>query len=86
MEKDKNIKTFSAVKLEELRARAARAQYGFGPRAGKDGRRSRARHKMPPILISSDVPKNWYEAAKAVMPAPKKLLVFRLDADVVDWF
>ncbi len=29
---------------------------------------------------------DWYEAAEAVMPAPKKLLSLRLDADVVDWF
>lgn len=30
--------------------------------------------------------KDWYLAAKAVMPVPKKLLSLRLDAEVIDWF
>ena len=33
-----------------------------------------------------DIPRTWHEAAKAVMPVPKKLLSLRLDTDVVDWF
>ena len=33
-----------------------------------------------------DVPKDWVARAKAVMPAPKRLLSLRIDDDVVEWF
>ena len=33
-----------------------------------------------------DIPRDWHEAAAAVMPVPKRLLSLRLDTDVVDWF
>ena len=33
-----------------------------------------------------DVPTDWYLAAEAVMPTPKKLLSLRLDGEVVNWF
>ena len=33
-----------------------------------------------------EIPRNWHEAAVAVMPVPKRLLSLRLDTDVVDWF
>ncbi len=29
---------------------------------------------------------DWYKAAVAVMPTPKKLLSLRLDTDIVEWF
>lgn len=31
------------------------------------------------------IPENWHETA-VIVPAPKKLLSLRLDADVVEWF
>ena len=33
-----------------------------------------------------DLPDDWYLKAEAVMPASKKLLSLRVDADVLDWF
>jgi uncharacterized protein (DUF4415 family) len=33
-----------------------------------------------------EVPKDWYLKAEAVMPARKKLVSMRFDADVLDWF
>jgi uncharacterized protein (DUF4415 family) len=83
MEKDKNIKTFSAVKLEELRARGESRTDLARVLAKTDAEVER---DIAADIDFKDVPKNWYEAAKAVMPAPKKLLSLRLDADVVDWF
>ncbi len=83
MTKDKNIKRFSAAELEDLRA---------GRESHTDF--TRVRSKTEAELerdIKSDVEfrdeaTNWYEAAEAVMPTPKKLLSLRLDADVIDWF
>ncbi len=33
-----------------------------------------------------DIPRDWYERAEMVIPASKKLLSVRLDADVLEWF
>lgn len=33
-----------------------------------------------------DIPRDWFEAAEAVMPVAKKLLSLRIDSDVVEWF
>ncbi|MDA8048845.1 MAG: BrnA antitoxin family protein [Rhodospirillales bacterium] len=32
------------------------------------------------------VPKDWHLKAEAAMPARKRLMSVRLDADVIDWF
>jgi uncharacterized protein (DUF4415 family) len=83
MEKDKNIKKFSAAELEKLRA-------GGKSRTDFTRVRSKTEAELEQDIATDadfrDVPENWYEAAEAVMPAPKKLLSLRLDEDVVDWF
>ena len=83
MEKDKNMKTFSAEKLEELRARGESRTDLARVRAKTAAELER---DIAGDADFKDAPKNWYEAAEAVMPAPKKLLSLRIDADVVDWF
>lgn len=34
----------------------------------------------------NEIPRDWFLKAKAAMPARKKLVSVRLDADVLDWF
>jgi uncharacterized protein (DUF4415 family) len=33
-----------------------------------------------------DIPRDWIESAKAVLPTPKRLISLRLDDEVVQWF
>jgi uncharacterized protein (DUF4415 family) len=83
MEKDKNIKRFSAAELEELRA-SGKSRTDFARlRSKTEADLERDVNADPEFR---DEATDWYEAAKAVMPAPKKLLSLRLDEDVVDWF
>ncbi len=83
MEKDKSIKRFSAAELEDLRA-------GGKSRTNSTRVRSKTEAELERDIAADadfkDVPENWFEAAEAVMPAPKKLLSLRLDEDVVNWF
>lgn len=83
MEKDKNIKNFSAAELEELRARGKSRTNLARVRAKTE---FELLHDIAFDPDFRDVPERWYETAEAIMPAPKKLLSLRLDADVVDWF
>lgn len=32
------------------------------------------------------IPEDWFEAAVAISPGPKRLLSLRIDAEVVEWF
>jgi len=83
MEKEKSIRRFSKAELEELRARGE-------SRTDLARVQSKTAEELERDIASdpdfSDVPEDWYESAKAVMPTPKKLLSLRLDSDVVDWF
>ncbi|MBN9561273.1 MAG: BrnA antitoxin family protein [Alphaproteobacteria bacterium] len=83
MEKGRNIRKFSAAELEARRAR------GEG---GSDLARVRAKSAEDLERDIADDPdfrneaEDWYKAAEAVMPTPKKLLSLRLDDDIIDWF
>ncbi len=83
MEKEKNIRKFSAAELEELRARGKSSTNLAGVRAKAETELERDIAEDPDF---KDVAERWYETAEAIMPAPKKLLSLRLDADVIDWF
>ena len=83
MTKGKNIKRFSAAEMEERLARGE-------DRSDWARVRAKTEEELERDIASDpnwkDVPKDWYKDAEAVMPAQKKLLSLRLDADVVDWF
>jgi uncharacterized protein (DUF4415 family) len=83
MEKGRSIRKFSAAELEARRARGE---------CGSDLGRVRAKSAEELERDIADDPdfrneaEDWYKAAEAVMPRPKKLLSLRLDDDVIDWF
>jgi uncharacterized protein (DUF4415 family) len=83
MTKGKNIKRFSAAEMEERLTRGE-------DRSDWARVRAKTEEELERNIASDpnwkDVPKDWYKDAEAVMPAQKKLLSLRLDADVVDWF
>jgi len=83
VEREENIKRYSA---DELRARRARGESktDFAALALKTDAQIEADNAGDPEF--QDVPENWYEQAEAVMPASKQLLSLRLDRDVVEWF
>ncbi len=74
------------VSTSELDARRARGESrtDLGRlRAKSDAELERDIASDPDFAGEAD---NWYKAAEAVIPAPKKLLSLRLDSDVVEWF
>lgn len=83
MKNDANTMRFSAAELEAKRARGE-----------SETDRARILAKTEEELERDiaadpdwqDPPRDWMEAAQAVMPAPKQLLSLRLDQDVVQWF
>lgn len=83
MEKNGNIKKFSAAELQTRRARGE-------SRTNIAGIKGKTAEMLEQDIASdpdfSDVPENWYETAEAVVPTPKKLLSLRIDNEVVDWF
>lgn len=81
MEKDENIRRFSAAELEARRAES---------RTDLARVRAKTEQELERDIASDpdfrDLPEDWYENAEAVMPTPKKLLSLRLDSDIIDWF
>ncbi len=83
MARDENTRKYSRVERCDMPARR---------RSGTDLGRVRAlsedelERQIAADPDFKDIPRNWFEAAEAVMPAPKKLLSLRIDSDVVDWF
>lgn len=83
MEKDENIRRYSAAELAARRARGESRTDLARVQAKTEEELERDIASDPDFC---DVPENWYENAQAVMPVPKKLLSLRLDSDIVDWF
>lgn len=83
MEKEKNIRRFSATELEERRARGESRTDLARVQAKTEEQIRRDIANDPDFR---DVPEDWYKTAEAVMPTSKKLLSLRLDADIIDWF
>jgi uncharacterized protein (DUF4415 family) len=83
MERDKNIKRFSAAELEDLRARGASCTDLARVRAKTEAELER---DIDSDRDFKDVPADWFETAEAVTPTRKQLLSLRLDADVIEWF
>jgi uncharacterized protein (DUF4415 family) len=83
MEKDNNIKAYSAIELRVLRACGE---------SRTDLRRVQAKSaaELEQGVADDpdfrDIPEAWYEAAEAVAPTSKKRLSLRIDSDVIDWF
>ena len=83
MEKDDNIKTFSAAELQERRARGESRTDLHRVQAKSTAELEQDIAGDPDFR---DVPETWYETAEAVVPVPKKLLSLRIDNEVIDWF
>lgn len=71
MEKNENIKRFSAAELEARRARGESRTDLARVRAKMEEELERDIASDPDF---ADVPENWCENAEAVMPVPKKPL------------
>lgn len=83
MQRDGNIRTYSAAELKERRAR------GEG-RTDLARVRARTEEELERDIANDpdwkDIPADWYANAEAVMPVRNKLVSLRLDTDVIDWF
>lgn len=75
--------SYSSEELAALRARGASRTNLALVRAKSEAELAKDIETDPDFR---NEPANWYEAAEAVMPAPKRPLSLRLDVDVVDWF
>ncbi len=71
MERDENIKRYTAAELDAMIARGE-------SRTDLARVRAKTEEELECDIASDpdfcDVPENWYENAQAVMPVPKKLL------------
>ena len=83
MEKERDTRRYTAAELEDLRSRGESLTDWARVRAKSEEELERDIAADPDF---AGMRADWFEAAKAVMPAPKKMLSLRLDADVVDWF
>jgi uncharacterized protein (DUF4415 family) len=83
MESVKHTSRFSATELEARRARGESRTDLARVRSKSDAELERDIAGDPDFAGEAD---DWYKAAEAVIPAPKKLLSLRLDSDVVEWF
>ena len=83
MENENTIKTYTTADLEARRARGESKTDLARVRAKSEAELEQDIAADPDFC---DVPNDWYVAAKALMPTPKKLLSLRLDPEVIDWF
>ena len=83
MVKDVATKRYSVEELETLRAAGGSRTDHARLRAQTDADVEQAAAGDPDWEGVSD---DWYRAAQAVMPGPKRLLSLRLDEDVLSWF
>ncbi len=83
MESVKHINRFSTTELEARRARGESRTDLARLRAKNDAEPERDIASDPDFAGEAE---DWYRAAEAVIPLPKKLLSLRLDNDVIEWF
>lgn len=83
MEKERAIKRYSIKELKDRRDRGESRTDFTRVQAKTEADRQRDIASDPDF---QDVPADWYEAATAVMPSPKRLMSLRIDSDVIDWF
>jgi uncharacterized protein (DUF4415 family) len=83
MENERDIRKFSVADLEARRTRGEGRSDLARVRAKSAAELERDIAGDPEFREEAE---DWYRAAEAVMPRPKKLLSLRLDDEVVDWF
>jgi uncharacterized protein (DUF4415 family) len=83
VEKGRIITSYSAADLEARRARGESKSDLARVHAKTEAELEQDIATDPDFR---DVPEDWHAAAEAIMPATKRLLSLRLDADVIDWF
>jgi uncharacterized protein (DUF4415 family) len=71
---------------DDLKARRARGESGSDLARVRAKSEAELERDIADDPDFRDIPADWHEAARVVMPAAKRLLSLRLDADVVDWF
>lgn len=81
MARKDDIRRFTAVDLAERRARE---ESRTDPSRLREAHTDEIERLAREQLIEDGIPLDWYETAQAVMPQTKKLVLLRLDSDVLE--